>query len=62
MFNDIKKGDMVEVFLKDDNGSEYGRVIAISRKFESIDLSYDGEGFTYSFDEIDRIELVAEML
>ena len=57
MFNNIKKGDKVEVFLKD-GGSEYGRVIAISRKFESIDLSYDGEGFTYSFDEIEKIELV----
>lgn len=58
MFNNIKKGDKVEVFLKDNNGSEYGRVIAISQKFQSIDLSYDGEGFTYSFDEIEKIELV----
>jgi len=58
MFNNIKKGDKVEVFLKDDNGSEYGRVISISQKYQEIELTYDGEGFTYSFDEIEKIELV----
>lgn len=54
MLDNIKKGDLIKVHLKDGFGSEEGTVLSVSES--GIDLYSDGEGFTCPINQIEKIE------